>query len=574
MAVTEITKILFRRGTSDDRYALELFGGLAQGEPGFVNEGYTGSAPLTGSTPNSFSFLESTDVVEYDTTNGGGDFFIGGPGGGDIFIGGSSLQKHLQRYFIPRRGTGHVHGAPADLAPSTRPYCMDGEFTVGWAGQETSAEGDEADPESQSWNVKLYGQFNSTNTTAQGLVEWAPNSHCFNVNTIGGLRVPVGTTSERPSPNTGALQTGHVRFNTEQVTFEGYDGNAWGSLGGVKSVDQLTFIRAEDFPNASNDQLDFFISDTGVDPSKLTHTIENAFTFWYNNAGGTHYGATSADVTLPERPVVNAGSTWMSDVSATPSAQNASIILDHTNGHQWLAGDLDVNGNTRLYGNTTLGNASTDTVTYNARVNTAIIPATDFARDLGSNTLRWNNVFGNVGWFTDIRPYNGSTLNGNFANLTGGCFQVGSAGATFGTGCTVAINNTTNSTANNNGALTVAGGAGIASTLRVGGDIVAFAGSDQRLKDDITNIADATHKVESLDGVNFKWNDKAPEWTNDLEDKQDVGLIAQQVQQIVPSAVTTRDDGYLAVDYKRVIPLLVESIKELSARVKQLESES
>ena len=131
MAVTEITKILFRRGTSTDRYALELFGGLAQGEPGFVNEGYTGSAPLTGSTPNSFSFLESTDVVEYDNTNGGGDFFIGGPGGGDIYVGGSSLQKHLQRYFIPRRGTTHIHGVPADLTGATNPYCVDGEFTIG-----------------------------------------------------------------------------------------------------------------------------------------------------------------------------------------------------------------------------------------------------------------------------------------------------------------------------------------------------------------------------------------------------------------------------------------------------------
>jgi len=58
----------------------------------------------------------------------------------------------------------------------------------------------------------------------------------------------------------------------------------------------------------------------------------------------------------------------------------------------------------------------------------------------------------------------------------------------------------------------------------------------------------------------------------DRDSREDVGLLAQQVEQVIPEAVTTRADGYKAVDYKRVIPLLVESIKELTARVEQLES--
>ena len=588
MAVTEITKILFRRGTSDDRYALELFGGLAQGEPGFVNEGYTGSAPLTGSTPNSFSFLESTDVVEYDTTNGGGDFFIGGPGGGDIYIGGSSLQKHLQRYFIPRRGTGHVHGAPADLAASTRPYCMDGEFTVGWAGQTTSAEGNEADPESQTWNVRLYGQFNGTNTTPQGLVEWVPNTHCFNVNTIGGLRVPVGTTAERPASNTGVLRTGHIRFNTEQVTFEGYDGNAWGSLGGVKSVDQRTFIRAEDFPNASNDQIDFFVSDSGIDQSKLKMTVEDAFTVIYDNAGGTHFATmtgagTSNDFSLIT-PALTAVS-WLAGQNRNPVMQNASVVIDNTNGHLYLKGQLNIDGATNfggalnvggattLDGNVTLGNANTDNIVFSGDVNSSIIPNTDFTFNLGqvSTNKRWNNVYGNIGWFTDIKPYAGGALNGNFAALTGGCFTVDADGANFGTGCTVRVENTTNAASNNNGAFSVAGGATIGNTLRVTGDIVAFASSDARLKGDIKNIEEPLDKVKQLNGVNFKWNSNAPEWTQD--NPQDVGVIAQEVQKVLPEAVTERPDGYKAVDYKKLVPLLLESIKELSARVEQLEQQ-
>ena len=68
------------------------------------------------------------------------------------------------------------------------------------------------------------------------------------------LVVPVGTDSQRPVPS--AL--GQIRFNTTQTTFEGYDGVAWGSLGGVKDVDQDTFILAETSPGADNDDLQFF----------------------------------------------------------------------------------------------------------------------------------------------------------------------------------------------------------------------------------------------------------------------------------------------------------------------------
>jgi len=70
----------------------------------------------------------------------------------------------------------------------------------------------------------------------------------------GAITVPVGTTDERPSP----LATGMVRFNTSDGVFEGYSGNAWASLGGVKDVDQDTFIDAESAPGDDNDELRFF----------------------------------------------------------------------------------------------------------------------------------------------------------------------------------------------------------------------------------------------------------------------------------------------------------------------------
>lgn len=69
------------------------------------------------------------------------------------------------------------------------------------------------------------------------------------------IQIPVGTTLERPT-----AITGQIRFNTDTQVFEGYDGIAWGSLGGVKDVDQDTFIRPETSPNSDNDELEFFIA--------------------------------------------------------------------------------------------------------------------------------------------------------------------------------------------------------------------------------------------------------------------------------------------------------------------------
>jgi len=73
------------------------------------------------------------------------------------------------------------------------------------------------------------------------------------IDSVETLQIPVGTTLERPTP-----VTGQIRFNTDTTVFEGYDGIAWGSLGGVKDVDQNTFIRPETSPGANNDELEFF----------------------------------------------------------------------------------------------------------------------------------------------------------------------------------------------------------------------------------------------------------------------------------------------------------------------------
>lgn len=113
--------------------------------------------------------------------------------------------------------------------------------------------------------------------------------------------------------------------------------------------------------------------------------------------------------------------------------------------------------------------------------------------------------------------------------------------------------------------------------VRASGDVIAFYSSDRRLKDNIVDIKNPIDKIKQLRGVEFDWNDKAPDWTRHpkfglTNGTHDVGVIAQEVQKVLPEAVKQRDEGgYLAVDYKRIIPLLIEGMKEQHSRIEELE---
>ena len=98
--------------------------------------------------------------------------------------------------------------------------------------------------------------------------------------------------------------------------------------------------------------------------------------------------------------------------------------------------------------------------------------------------------------------------------------------------------------------------------LSATGDIIAFSTSDQRLKENIEIIPNALEKILKLRGVEFDWTGST------IHTGHDVGLIAQEVQQQVPEAVGTRHDGYLGVHYEKIIPLLVEAIRELNSKIK------
>lgn len=91
--------------------------------------------------------------------------------------------------------------------------------------------------------------------------------------------------------------------------------------------------------------------------------------------------------------------------------------------------------------------------------------------------------------------------------------------------------------------------------------------SDSRLKNNITPISTPVDKIKSLRGVEFDWNSGEQVGTHD------VGLIAQDVEAVLPEAVTTQEDGYKNLAYTKVIPLLVEAMKEQQTMIEALRAE-
>ena len=100
-------------------------------------------------------------------------------------------------------------------------------------------------------------------------------------------------------------------------------------------------------------------------------------------------------------------------------------------------------------------------------------------------------------------------------------------------------------------------------------DVVAFSTSDIRLKDNIKTIDNALDKVNSIQGIEFDWIEKEKVHGNS---GHDIGVIAQEIEKILPDVVTTRDNGYKAVKYEKIVPLLIEAIKELTNEVNKLKN--
>ncbi len=112
-----------------------------------------------------------------------------------------------------------------------------------------------------------------------------------------------------------------------------------------------------------------------------------------------------------------------------------------------------------------------------------------------------------------------------------------------------------------------------------GGGVIAFSvatgfgsESDSRLKTNITPITGALDKISQLNGLSYDWLHDNTNYQ--FDSTRQIGFIAQDIQSIIPEVVRPDSNGYLTLDYGRMVPVLVEAIKTLKAQVDSLKYSS
>jgi len=283
-----------------------------------------------------------------------------------------------------------------------------------------------------------------------------------------------------------------------------------------------------------------------------------------------------------------------------------------------LSGTLDVTGATTFNGNVTLGNATTDTVTFTARVNSNLLPSITETYDLGSTTREWNNVYanafvgalngdvtGNADSATKLLNSRNFSITGDVdapavsfdgtgnVNLVTTLDSTGVVAATYGSATAVPqitvdvkgritaasvvnipqIGGSANNVIYRDNSTALTGSDNLkfdGTNLSVAGDIIAFA-SDERLKENIQPLENALDKVLSLNGFTYNFNEIGESLGFDGSIRY-VGVSAQQIQEVLPEAVkpAPADSKYITVQYEKLVPLLIEAIKELKAEINEL----
>jgi hypothetical protein len=212
-------------------------------------------------------------------------------------------------------------------------------------------------------------------------------------------------------------------------------------------------------------------------------------------------------------------------------------------------------GAVSLGGTVTLTNAGVTSITTNTGLSSNV-SATGAVTI--TNTITNNNQLTNgAGYLTTAVT---SAVGG-----TGVGVSSGTGAVTFSIGQAVA----TSSNVQFNSLGVGTAGPGTTGLIRATNDVIAYFSSDERLKENFENIPNSLDKLKQINGYSFDW---IPMEGIHENEGHDIGVKAQEIEAVLPEIVTTRENGYKAVKYDKLVALLIETNKELLNRIEALEA--
>ena len=279
---------------------------------------------------------------------------------------------------------------------------------------------------------------------------------------------------------------------------------------------------------------------TGNVTGDLTGTATNATNI---NISATTSSDTTTSIVLVanqstgnQSPFIDSGLSYNADTNALTASTFVGTLSNLLT--------LNTSG-TGLSGSTSYNNSGAATFTVTSNATSANTASTIVSRDSSNN-------------------FSAGTIT---AALTGNATSASTAAnLSFGSANQVVFKNSSN-TATTSSKITFNDTTGV---LTVDNDIIAFA-SDERLKENIQPLENALDKVLALNGFTYNFNEIGQSLGFDGLVRY-VGVSAQQVQAVLPEAVKPApvDSNYITVQYEKLVPLLIEAIKELKAEINEL----
>ena len=385
-------------------------------------------------------------------------------------------------------------------------------------------------------SVTLVGGSGSTNFlpifttgTEIGNSSVSEANEVLDIDLTGAVTIPVGTTAQRPS----SPEVGMLRYNTSLSEYEIYNGSAFENFQSTYTAGNGIAVSSNEFSVAAGSGLTQDASglshaDTSS-ASSLTAGSRTYVTGVTLDTFGHVTGLTTGTETVTDTTYSASGNGLDLAGTAFSHADTSSLASTSNSGRTYIQ-NVTVDEFGHLTGVTTATETSGEGTTYSAGNGLQLSGSNVFsvASQIYGPTIIGSSNDTFIYWNEDnsIQFY----INGNY------CAKMEVDG-----------------------------------DFHADGDVIAYSSStssDERLKDNIKQIENASDKLKELKGVEFTWKRNG---------KNGGGVIAQDVEKVLPGAVREvesleGDQSYKAVDYNAVIGLLIETNKELLERIEKLEN--